>query len=164
MKKSDKSKHNICIASIKRSTFKPYDYQFTKFYESNGGFPYSGIGFELKENELIICSTVIDSENYSILTTQKLITKESGIENIGNLNGATLKPYGDFKGLNGEPLTFGLIKLENGIEFKYFIETGKASMIMIHGIRTLIRTQQMTDKNIENVTRVWNRKNEESEK
>ena len=28
-------------------------------------------------------------------------------------------------------------------------------MIMIQGIRTLIRTQQMTGKNIENVTRVW---------
>ena len=78
------------------------------------------------------------------------------------MTGATLKPYGDFKGLNGEPLTFGILTLENGIEFKYFIETGKASMIMINGIRTLIRTQQMTDKNIENVTRVWNRQNEKN--
>ncbi len=160
MRKSDTSIHTISIASIKRSTMKPYDYKWTKFYELNTDFQYSGLQLELKNDELIICSTVIDSENYSILTTQKLITKENGIENIGNLTGATLKPYVDFKGLNGEPLTFGLLQLENGIEFKYFIETGKASMIMIHGIRTLIRTQQMTDKNIENVTRVWNKQNE----
>ncbi len=139
---------------------KPYNFKWTKFYESNTDFQYSGLQLELIENELIICSTIIDSENYSILTTQKLITNENGIENIGNLTGAILKPYGDFKGLNGESLTFGVLQLENGIELKYFIETGKASMIMIHGIRTLIRTQQMTDKNIENVTRVWKRQDE----
>lgn len=139
---------------------KPYDFKWTKFYEFNRDFQYSGLQLELIENELIICSTVIDSENYSVLTTQKLITNENGIESVGNVNGAILKPHGDFKGLNGEPLTFGLLQLENGTEFKYFIETGKTSMIMIHGIRTLIRTQKMTDKNIENVTRVWKSQNE----
>ncbi len=108
---------------------------------SNAEFQYSGLQLELIENELIICSIVIDSEHYSILTTQKLITNENKIENIGNVNGATLKSYGDFKGLNGEPLTFGLLQLENGTELKYFIETGKASMIMIHGLRTLIQIQ-----------------------
>ena len=160
MRKTDKSIHNISIASIKRSTFKPYDYKWTKFYESNSEFTYSGLKLELIEDELIICSTFIDSENYSILTTQKLITNENGIENTGNVIGATLKPYGDFKGIDGKALTFGIVQLENGTELKYFIETGKASMIMIHGIRTLIRTQQMTDKNIENVTRVWKSQDE----
>lgn len=160
MRKPDKSIHNISVASIKRSTMKPYDFKWTKFYESNTDFQYSGLQLELTENELIICSTVVDSENYSILTTQKLITNENGIENIGGVTGATLKPYGDFKGLNRELLSFGVLQLKNGTEFKYFIETGKASMIMIHGIRTLIRTQQMTDKNIENVTRVWKKQNE----
>ncbi len=141
MRKSDKAIHHISVASIKRSTIKPYDFKWTKFYESNAEFQYSGLQLERIENELIICSTVIDSEHYSILTTQKLITNENKIENIGNVNGATLKSYGDFKGLNGEPLTFGLLQLENGTEIKYFIETGKASMIMIHGLRTLIQIQ-----------------------
>ena len=52
------------------------------------------------------------------------------------------------------------MELENGTELKYFIETGKASMIMIHGVRTLIRMQKMTKKNIENTVRNWNRQNE----
>ena len=164
MNKTDKSKHNISIAAIKRSTFKPYDYELTKFYISNSDFLYNGIKLDLTENELIICSTVVDSENYSVLTTQKLITKEKGIENIGNLIGAKDKLYGDFKGYKGDSITFGLVELENGTELKYFIETGKASMIMIQGVRTIIKTQQMTDKNIENVTRIWNRKNEQNEK
>jgi len=160
MRKTDKSIHNISIASIKRSTFKPYDYKWTKFYESNSEFSYSGLKLELKESELIICSTFIDSKNYSILTTKKLITNENGIENAGNVAGAIPKLHGDFKGLNGGTFTFGLLQLVNGTELKYFIETGKASMIMIHGIRMLIRTEQMTDENIENVIRVWKRQDE----
>ncbi len=160
MRKSDKSIHNISVASIKRSTIEPYNFKWTKFYESNTDFQYSGIKIQLTHNELIICSTVIDSENYSILTTQKLITNEKGNKSIGDLNGSKLKQYGDFKGLHEESNTFGIIQLANNTELKYFIETGKASMIMIYGIRTLIRTQNMTDKNIENVTRIWKRQNE----
>ena len=163
MTKTDKSKHNICIAFIKRSTFKPYDYKFTKFYESNGEFLYSGIGFELKKNELIICSTIIDADNYSILTTQRLITNKAGIETVGELINSKDNGYGMFKPTK-EDFVFGSISLENGVDLEYFVETGKASMIMIHGVRTLIRTQEMTAKNMENVTRIWNRKNEENKK
>ncbi|MBQ4820274.1 hypothetical protein [Aquimarina sp. MMG016] len=143
MRKSDKSKHNISIASIKRSTIKPYnDFKWTKFYETNSDFPYSGLNLNLTENEMIICSTVIDSENYSILTSQKLITNENGIESSGNLVNAKDKGYGDFKGYKDDSLTLGLVELENGTELKYFIETGKASMIMINGVRTLIRMEK----------------------
>ena len=120
MNKTDKSKHNISIAAIKRSTFKPYDYELTKFYESNSEFPYRGMELDLTENELIICSTVVDSENYSVLTTQKLITKENGIKNIGNLIGAKDKLYGDFKGYKDKSYTFGFVELNNGTDFKYF--------------------------------------------
>ncbi len=163
MTKTDKSKHSICIASIKRSTFKPYNYRWTTFYESNSDFQYSGLRLNLMENELIICSTVIDPENYSILTTQKLITKNKGIEHTGSLIGAKDNGYGTFKSTK-EGFTFGTIHLENGTDLNYFIETGKASMIMIHGVRTLIRTQGMTAKNMENVTRIWNRKNDKNNK
>lgn len=160
MTKTDKAKHNISIASIKRSTMKPYNFKWTKFYESNSDFTYSRFKFDLIENELIICSTIIDSDNYSILTTQKLITSENGIKSIGNLIGAKNKGYGDFKGFNNKPFIFGLVLLENGTNLKYFIETGKASMIMIHGIRTFIKIQQMSSKNIENITRIYNKQNQ----
>lgn len=29
---------------------------------------------------------------------------------------------------------------------------------MIHGVKTLIQTQKLTTQNIENLTRVWNKK------
>ena len=145
MRKSDKSKHNICIASIRRKTIKPYDFKWTKFYESNSDFSDTEIQLALTKDELIICSTVIDVDNYSILTTRRLITKEKGLENIGSLEGAADKLYGDFKGYKDKLFTLGKVQLHNGDELKYFIETGKASMIMINGIRTLIHIQ-LSDK------------------
>lgn len=144
MTKTDKSVHNICIASIKRSTIKPYDFKWTKFYEVNADFPYFGFQFELEDDELFICSTVIDKDNFSILTTRRLLTQEDGQLNSENIQGVTDKLYGDFKGYKDNEITFGLVQLQNGKELKYFIETGYASMIMIHGVRTLIRINEMT--------------------
>ncbi|RYU94250.1 hypothetical protein [Emticicia agri] len=163
MTKTDKSKHNICIAAIKRHTMKPYDFKWTKFYESNAEFPYTALPLQLAENELFICSTMIDADNYSILTTRRIITTEKGETNAGSIEGAAHETYGDFKGLRDKkPFTFGQILLYNGTNFKYFIETGKASMVMIHGIRTLIGTQQMTNTQMENLPKIWNKKSEQS--
>lgn len=144
MKKKDQSKHRICISKIKRATIKPYDaFQWTKFYENNSSFfdEYSDIPIQLNEEELLICSTIINSENYSILTTQKLITSENGILESGLIIHAENGLYGNFKGYGEEKLTFGKIILEHGKIVKYFIETGKASMIMIQGIKTLIQVK-----------------------
>ncbi|MBX3252958.1 MAG: hypothetical protein KF862_02365 [Chitinophagaceae bacterium] len=139
---------------------KPYDFKWTKFYESNLDFPYSGLQPNLAENELIICSTIIDADNYSILTTRRLITKQEGQINIGDLTRAVDKLYDDFKGYKDKAVTLGHIQLQNGSELKYFIETGKASMIMIYGVRTLIGTTQMTNKQIDNVTKIWDEQDE----
>jgi hypothetical protein len=139
---------------------KPYDFKWTKFYESNSEFLYTGIQLDLAENELIICSTIIDKDNFSILTTRRLLTNQSGLLSSENIQGATDKLYGDFKGYKNKNITFGQVQLQSGNELKYFIETGKASMIMIHGVRTLIGTTQMTNKQVDNVTRIWNEQNE----
>lgn len=88
------------------------------------------------------------------------MTQQNGQLSSENIQGAVNKLYGDFKGYRDRDFTFGQIQPQNGNELKYFIETGKASMIMIHGVRTLIRTAGMTSSNIENVTRIWERKNE----
>lgn len=122
---------------------KPYDFQLTRFYESNADFTFSGIQLDLAEYELIICSTIIDCDNYSILTTRRLFTKQDGQLSIENIQGATDKFYGDFKGYKDRKVTFGEVLLANGKQLKYFIETGKASMVMIHGVRTLIGTTKL---------------------
>ena len=70
---------------------KPYDFKWTMFYESNSDFPYSGLHLDLTQDELIICSTFIDDDNYSILTTRQLVTKQNGQTQIGNIEGADRK-------------------------------------------------------------------------
>jgi len=138
----------------------PYEFEWTKFYDSNSVFTdsYPNIPIDLWENELVICSTVIDSNNFSILTTQKLITKENGALNSETLVGAIDKSYGDFKGYKSGSSTFGIVQLQNGKDLNYFIEIGKASMIMIHGVRTIIKSESMTDKQANNVAKIWNRR------
>ncbi len=138
---------------------KPYDFKWTKFYESNSDFKYTGLRLDVEENELIICSTIIDKDNFSILTTRRLLTNQDGQLSSENIQGATDKLYGDFKGYKDKSFTFGQVQLQNGNELKYFIETGKASMIMIHGVRTLIGTTQRTNKQVDIVTRIWNKQN-----
>ena len=135
---------------------KPYDFKWTKFYEADTDFPYTGLQLDLAENELFICSTFIDKENFSILTTRRLLTQLDGKLCSGNIQGATDKLYGDFKGYKDKEFTFGMVQLQNGNELKYFIETGKASMIMIHGVRTLIGTNEMTATQVDNIGRAWN--------
>lgn len=159
MKKSDKSIHNICVAKIKRSTMKPYDFKWTTFYEDDSKVLFQNYPFELHDDELIICSTLIDSNNFSILTTRKLITTENGIMNSGSLINAENLLYGEFKSKE-EDFTFGKIQLENGEILKYFIETRKASMVMVQGVKTAIDIQQMTEIQVEKVTNIWNRQSE----
>lgn len=135
---------------------KPYDFRFTNFYENNSDFSYTGLQLSLSDKELIICSTVIDKDNYSILTTRRLLTQQDGELKSGTIQGSVDKFYGDFKGYKQDNITFGLIQLESGEELKYFIETGKASMIMIYGVRTLIQTNGMNRTQVEKVSRIWN--------
>ncbi|KAA5536099.1 hypothetical protein F0919_00045 [Taibaiella lutea] len=141
---------------------KPYDFKWTKFYDTNAGFNdlYPNISIDLFEEELIICSTIIDLANYSILTTQRLITNENSILISGRIMGSVDKSYGDFKGYEDSLHTFGRIQLPNGAILRYFIETGKASMVMIHGVRTINRINSMTNIQVEKVAGIWKRQND----
>jgi hypothetical protein len=136
---------------------KPHDFKWTNFYESNSDFQYSGLQLDFIEDELMICSTIIDTDNYSILTTRRLLTKLEGQLSIEYIQGAIDKMYGDFKGYQTKGFTFGKVQVENGNEIKYFIETGKASMIMIRAVRTVITITQMSINKVDDDTRSENK-------
>ena len=160
MTKSDQIIHRFSIYEIKRHTFKPYDFKWTKFHENNSDFVhlYPEIQLDVGEDELIICSTVIDAENYSLLTTRRIITKENGIENIGDMTSAIQNtPPLQFK-LEKYNYVFGTLQLQNGTVFRYFIEAGKACMVMEYGIKTLIWSQQLTDSQMTNLMRLWDKR------
>lgn len=143
MKKSDQSLCNICISSIKRKTMKPYDFKWTQFFDldSNPKLLFQNFPIDFAEEELIICSTLIDPDHYSILTTRKLITKNNGIVESGSLINAKNKWYGEFKSKT-ELYTLGEVELSTGKRLNYFVETGRASMIMIYGVRTFVFLSQ----------------------
>ncbi|SHM53931.1 hypothetical protein [Chryseobacterium polytrichastri] len=157
MRKSDKSIHRICIAKIKRSTMKPYDFKWATFYENNSKILFQHYPFELHDEELIICSIIIDSDNFSILTTRKLITNENGTLHFGSLINAKNQLYGEFKSKD-EDFTFGKVELEDGEILKYFIETRRGSMIMVQGVKTSIDIQKRTEKQVEKVANIYNNK------
>lgn len=161
--RSDQVTHTFVIYEIKRSLFKPIDYfKWTKFYESNSEFVQFSpeIQLDLKENEFIICSTFIDTDNYSLLTTQRIVIKENSIEEIGEMAGATTHNYPFYIGLEKFNYVVGTVLLQNGNEFRHFIEAGKAAAVMIYGIRTLVWSHELTDKQMLNLMRIWDRKRE----
>lgn len=94
--------------------------------------------FELHNDELIICSIIIDADNFSVLTTKKLVTLQNGILSSGSLINSTDQFYGNFKS-EAQRFSLGSVELENGEILEYFIETGRASMIMIQGVKTMIQ-------------------------
>lgn len=140
MKKSDKFLHTICIAKIKRSTIQPYDFKWTQFYEDDSKELFRDYPIELLDEERIICSTIINEDNFSILTTKKLITLKNGRLSLGSCINATDNLYGKFKSKTKD-FSLGSVELENGEILEYFIETGRASMIMVQGVRTMIQIQ-----------------------
>ncbi|SHL59552.1 hypothetical protein [Chryseobacterium carnipullorum] len=122
---------------------KPYDFRWTQFYDSdsNPKLLFQNFPIDFSEEELIICSVIIDPDHYSILTTRKLITNNKGNMESGNLNHAKNKWYGEFKSKT-DLYTLGEVELSTGQRLCYFVETGKASMIMINGVKTLVFISQ----------------------
>lgn len=139
MKRTDQSLYNICLASIKRKTMKPYNFRWTRFYDSDSDpkLLFQNFPIEFEEEELIICSVIIDADNYSILTTRKLITNNNRKIEFGSLINSKNKWYGEFKSKT-EKYTLGEVELSTGERLFYFVETGKAAMIMVYGVKTLV--------------------------
>jgi len=158
--KSDQISHTFSIYEIKRSTYKPYEFRWTNFYDNNSDFLqcYPEIQLDIAEDELIICSTFIDADNHSLLTTRRVFTKEKGIEDIAYIEAA--KSYSMPLNYKFEEFgyVFGTVELQNGNVFRYFLETGKAAMVMVYGIKTLIWSQQLTDAQMINLMRLWDKR------
>lgn len=142
MEKSDQQIHKICLRNIKKSLFSDAELKFTKFYELTDQQPdfYS----DFQDDEIAICSTRTDSNNRSLLTTQRLLTKSDNILKTTEIEYASHSSYGDFKGYKDPDFTIGRILIAEGTEFEYFTETGKASMVMVQGVKTRIQIQNRT--------------------
>lgn len=122
---------------------KPFDFKYSDIYEND-----KIISNEIVKNQIhfddgeeLICSTIINDTIWSVLTTRRIITQE-GIGKVEHyLNGLKRRDAGDFKGYSKQEYTKGFLHFDDDKIIPYFIETGKASMIMIYGVDTT--TQQL---------------------
>lgn len=140
MQKTDESIRKICIASIKRHTIKPINYPLTSIFETQ---PLKGFNntiataFEHEEGELPIVMTFVDNDNWTLLTTKKIISRIKGDINHASATSITSWKFNDFKGFKDKPITYGYLLLEDATKLDIIIETGAPSMMMIYGIMTL---------------------------
>ncbi len=140
MQKTDESIRRICIASIKRHTIKPIDYPLTKIFEAQLLTDVDNkifTTFEHQNNELPVALTFVDNDNWTLLTTRKIISNIRGDIKQAFGNSVTKWTWDDFKGYKDKPVTYGHLTLDNNTVLDILIETGPASMMMIYGIMTL---------------------------
>jgi hypothetical protein len=151
MQKTNESIRRICIASIKRHTIKPINYPLTKIFESQS---LSDIDekisstFSHQENELPIALTHFDNNNWTLLTTKKIISNINGDIKQALANNVAKRTWNDFKGYKEKPITLGHLTLDDNSTLDVLIETGKASMIIIYGIMTLTGQETSTEEQI----------------
>jgi hypothetical protein len=140
MRKSDQSLKNLSIASIYRHTVQPFDFHYTHLYDpaSSASGPFPGL-FTPDDGELLICATIINPDLWTLLTSRRIA---SCIENNmvqHTLSGALQTQWGDFKGAAKHAYTRGLIRFSDNQVIPVFIETGRASMVMIYGVSTVLQ-------------------------
>ena len=141
--KTDASIHNICIAAIRRHTIPEAipEFQFTSFYPTPAHVINElsdKLNVTLHNIELCLCSTIIDAQNWSVLTTQRMITCIDGKQQEGNMWEAKWSDQGKLKDFRN-PINQGKITFKDGSEMPFIYENGKASMVMIYGVKTLMQ-------------------------
>lgn len=135
MKTPDKI-HSICIAAIKRSYIPPFDFEYTSIYENSDTVESDKIGVDLKlaSHELPICSTIISTKVWTLLTTDRIISFEGVEMQEHKLTSIKRWNFGDFKGYSEQSYTKGFLHFDDDTVVPVFVETGRASMVMIYGI------------------------------
>ena len=133
--KSDRSIRNICIAAIKRHTIPPFNFLFSKIVEAQDELPGA---FAALDGELPISITSVDNLHWTLVTTRRVVSCING--SITECEAKHIKSWfwGAFNASNREPVLFGELKLEGDDIHAVHIETGKASMITIYAIMTLV--------------------------
>ena len=139
MKKSDEKIKKISLAKVERSYILPFDFEFTGiFNEEHSNFPKNILSeISLENGEELICSTFINDQIWTVLTSRSILSKEGITKDIHSIKQIKKWNFGDFKGFSKQPFTKGFLFFDDNKVVPVFIETGRASMIMINGIMTL---------------------------
>lgn len=123
--KSDTSIKNISVAAVKRHTIAPIDFPLTTLFDRDQSMPS-------------IDQTLITHLDWTLVTTRRIISCLD--EDVRETAPAKVSSWfwGNFKGYKETKTTLGELRLENGSVLKVHIESGRASMIIIYSIMTLV--------------------------
>lgn len=131
---------------------KPIDYPLTKVFETQLLADIDqtiSASFRQVENELPIALTHIDKTNWTLLTTRQIISNINGDIKQALTKNVIQRKWNDFKGYKDKSATLGQLTLDDNSTLDIFIETGKASMIIIYGIMTLTGRETSTEEQID---------------
>ena len=144
MTKSDKSIKNISIAKIERSYIAPFDFEFTGIFNGkHSNFPKQVLDeISLENGEELICSTFVNEQIWTLLTTQRIFSREGLAPDVHSIKNIKKWNFGDFKGYSKQSYTKGFLFFEDDKVISVFVETGRASMILINGIMTLNKIEK----------------------
>jgi hypothetical protein len=139
--KTDNSIRNICIAAIRRKVILPFDFLLTQLFEKETFPDIDNEQFkllDLYDNELPITQTTIDHANWTLVTTRQIISCADNTIQIAKAAEVLSWHWNDFKGYDKAAYTVGQLQLAGQQQLGVFIETGRASMITIYAIRTVV--------------------------
>jgi len=139
MEKTDESIKNLCLAAIKRSTIPPFDFKYTKVNDDGELILPKELNeyIDLENDESIICLTIITDKIWTILSTKRIFSMEGIGLKTNNLKGIKKWDFGDFKGYSKQEYTKGFLYFDNDEIIPVFVQTGRASMVMIYGVMTI---------------------------
>ena len=151
MQKTDESIRRICIASIKRHTFKPIEYPLTRIFETElmtGVDKEIVSSFNFQNEELPIALTYVNTDNWTLLTSRQIISKIKNIVQQTSAKSVAGWRWNDIKGYRDKTVTVGRLTLHDSSNVEILIETSYASMIMVYGIMTLTGQETSSEEQI----------------
>jgi hypothetical protein len=128
--KSDSSIKNISIAAIKRKSIELNSWTRTTLINE---FP---LNFEPKPNELPVVYVLIDNNNWTLVTTQRIVgqiesnTREIFFDQFDDV------VWGSFKNTKIDSTIFRTSDMY-GDQYDFLMETGKPSMAIISSVGTI---------------------------
>jgi hypothetical protein len=136
MKKSDKSIRNITLAKVKCCLMEDTVCTLTRTYDNE---TMADISFAANaREELPVACTYVDTYSYTLITTRRIFTTKDGLKYEVLFQDIKACKFGDFKGMQDKPVTFGSVTKINGEDIPVLIESGKPSMIVVNAIRTIL--------------------------
>jgi hypothetical protein len=152
MPQNDESIRNTCIEAIRRKTIKRPSYPLSTIYEKEDMAAIEkklAVATNSEANELPIALVYIDGNNWTVATTQRIISNIDSDRREASAKSISKYSWKDFKGYRANPFIRGTLTLADNKTLDIFIETGAPSMIMIYAVMTLTDLYRSTEPEAE---------------